>query len=496
MDILNRLFAANGEEPTPATPAAPAPSLPTGYADLYSRLMAATNARIDAQAPLSGRGLFNLLTGRDRAAATADLAVTAPAAWQAFQDAQSKMQQGQLGTAQSIAATSAMTGVPIDPNNIPAAATDMAKAYGGVFGGQGVGGGSAPLVRSAPGEPQPVADPLQQQRSLYMRLGKFSQMLGNSAGAAEYFRLANAGLPDGTALLPDGRPADGISGAPLTTDVGTLAATRAGKVSRAEMIPRVQGDMTMADHRAGLERDTHRINADVDASRDLVDGIDKRTGLPVTTTRADLLKDGTGNFANSNPYFAGQQDELKELRTKAETAGQGLELAQQISNAANGLYTGKGATAVQNLRQFALAAGELAGEKPDEKVINATSQFEQLKYASQQLVAVAVRQLGSREAQNIYNQIAAIKPGDRTSVRGLRDIINNQIVPTLMRSGAVYRGVSDYYKQNPLANDAMTVVPGRTPLSGFRVKTYPEKIFPGDFYISRHDGGLQRAETK
>ena len=60
-----------------------------------------------------------------------------------------------------------------------------------------------------------------------------------------------------------------------------------------------------------------------------------------------------------------------------------------------------------------------------------------MQFASQQLVAAAAHDLSPRVAQQIYNQIAAVKPGDKTSIKGLRDIIVNQIVPTLARRRAV-----------------------------------------------------------
>jgi hypothetical protein len=83
-----------------------------------------------------------------------------------------------------------------------------------------------------------------------------------------------------------------------------------------------------------------------------------------------------------------------------------------------------------------------------------------------------------------------VKPGDQTSIQGLRDIIAHQLIPVFRRSKAVYRGASSYYQKNPFKNDAMTVVPGEHPLDKFGLKDV-NSAQPGDPFIDPQTGNLR-----
>lgn len=476
LDFLNSNSA-------PSQPAAAAvPSAAPSYPEFVRNLVAAAASSAKAH-PTS---LWNAITGAGTDAATKTAQSAAPGAWQQFLKTQNQLASGGLGTARDFASTGALAGVQIDPKDPMSAIPALTTAYGGVLNGSPAPTGGAP---ASPGGAAPV-DPLQAQRAMFLRMGKFLQIQGNAQGANDYFKLANSGLPQDTALLPNGAPADGVTGQPLTTDVGTLLANRAGQKSEAEQV----ATRRTASHQAGLDRTTHAVNADTDAAHALVNGIDPATGKPVTRTQADILAH-PGSFVSNNPYFDGQQAELKDLRTKSESADQGLNLATQISNAANGIYTGKGADAMQNIRKMAQLAGNLTGADTSKVLDSNTSQFEQLKFASQQLVAVASHDLSPRVAQNIYNQIAAVKPGDQTSIRGLRDIINKELIPVFQRNKALYGATSAYYQKNPLTNDAGTHVSDANPISNFGVRDV-HSARPGDFYIDPNTGNLRQRPAK
>ncbi len=213
----------------------------------------------------------------------------------------------------------------------------------------------------------------------------------------------------------------------------------------------------------------------------------------MTVNKSDLVNGRVANFVEgANPYFAGQQDELKTLRSSAESADSGLNIAQQLVSAANGLYTGKGSASLQDARKLAQSAAALTGTKLPDSINNDASKFEQLQFASQQLVAAAAHDLSPRVAQQIYNQIAAVKPGDRSSVQGLRDIITNQIVPVLARRRQLYGATANFYRQNPLRNDAAAVLSQQLPTSNFAVKQPGQDVRPGDYFIDPLSGNLRQ----
>lgn len=466
MGILDGLF---GNSPAPAT-AAPAPASPSpDYATFLQRLIAAKAAAARAH-PTS---LWNAISGAGTDEATAGAQADAPAAWDQFKQAQAASQGAQLGNTANIAAQGAMANTDIDPNNIAASQGAIQKSLGGVFNDQS---GTA------------SADPLAQRRAFYDRMGNMLlRMPGGAAMAKDIFALRDKNIPDGTQVGPGGIVRDVVSSQPVTGSFGDVKAAQAQPTKVME----TNLDMRKAGNQAALDRTTHAVNANVDSAHTLVNGLDPVTGLPVTRTQADVLASGGKNIVNNNPYFEGQQTELKDLRAKSQSADQGLDLAQQIHNAANGVLTGKGADALQNVRKLALTAGNLVGADPNLKLADNASKFEQLKFASQQLVAVASHNLSPRVAMNIYNQISAVKPGDQTSIQGLRDIIKKQIVPALQRDQALYKGTNSYYQKNPFKSDAAAVVPGQLPLEQFGVRDI-HGAQPGDFYTDPTTGNLRQ----
>lgn len=471
MGILDSLFGSSPSQP--ATPT-PQPSAAPTSDDFIRNYVAAAAAGAQGQAAHT-RGLFNLLTGRDVNAAQASATANAPAAWDAYKQAQAGSQNAQLGAASNIASQGAMANTNIDPNNIEASIPDIQKSLSGVYN---AGGANS-------------ADPLVQRRAFYDRMiGMFSRMPNGAQYVKDFQALRDQGLKAGMAVAPDGTLRDPVNGQVLSGNLGTVEASQAQPTKAME----TGFDIAKANHQAGLDIGVHSANANTDAAHELVDGLDPKTGLPTTQVKSSVLAN-PGSMVKSNPFFEGQQSELKELRTKSESADQGLDLAQQISNAANGIYTGKGANALQDVRKWAQLAGNLTGTKPDDKMLNSTSKFEQLKFASQQLVAVASHNLSPRVAMNIYNQISAVKPGDATSMKGLRDIINAQIVPALQRDKALFKGTSSYYQANPFKNDAATVVPGQAPLEQFGVRDV-HSAQPGDFYIDPQSGNLRQRPGK
>ena len=186
-----------------------------------------------------------------------------------------------------------------------------------------------------------------------------------------------------------------------------------------------------------------------------------------------------------------QQKDLSTLQTTSAGADAALDTATQLYNAANGIYTGRGAGSWQNFRKSLQAAGTALGVPVPDDVNDATSKFEQLKYVSQQLVAKASHDVNPRVSAMIYNQIGAVKPGDQSSVKGLGDIITKQIMPILMRERALYGAASNYYQNNPRAQDALAKVPDSVPLGQFTVKSV-NTAQPGDYYTDPVTGNIRQ----
>lgn len=499
-DLIRRVIAAMRANPTlaslpqqqqqqqPATqpqsqPQASQAQAPQSYNDYSKGLVDAATA--DEHAHPSS--LFSWISGAGRDAAAAKAKAISPDAYQAYIQSQNAAQAGAVNNANAFAQGRAMTGVDVDPNNPSASIPALAEAYRRVLAP--TQGGSA-----TDGAAAPSGNPIDQQRSFYLRMGRLMQMGGNAGAAKDYYSLASQGAPAGTVVNPiDGSLVDANSGAPISGSVQDYNARGAGLTSAAENAPRVQGTLITQGNQAGLDRETTR-QANADKARyESVTGFDKTTGQPITVARSDLVNGKAPNFVEgANPYFAGQQDELKALRTDSQSADNGLNLAQEVVGAANGIYTGKGAGTLQDARKLAQAAAGLTGTKLPDSVANSTSQFEQLQFASQQLVAAAAHDLSPRVAQQIYNQIAAVKPGDRTSVQGLRDIITNQIVPVLARRRALYGATSNYYRKNPTRNDAAAVLQEQLPTSRFSVKNNLNDVQPGEFFINPMTGDLQQ----
>lgn len=463
-----------------AAPApAPNPGVATPPADWLANYI---KAAAQAARANPARGISNILYGHDVDAATAAARTEAPAAYNKVQDAQTNTQNGQLGLAQQFQILRAM-GLNVDPNNIPESYTAAAPLVPGETP-QGTGGAQGA---------QPSGNPLDAQRAMFRRLGIImSRFPAYAAAGQKFLDFANQGLPDNTAVLPNGQVADVVNGQPVSMSAQDYNAQGKFKNAQATEIPHVQGEEAIDNHHTGNQAylDTHR--AEVNAANTVEGGISTKTGLPTFATDYDIAHGRAPDFAKSNPYQDNQQKEIGKLTDAADSATQGLDIATQLANTANGLYTGKGANALQNFRKTALAAAQFAGVDTDPRFTNATSQFEQLKFLSQQLVAKASHDVNPRVSQQIYSQIAAVKPGESSSIKGLRDIISNQIIPMLARQRALLPATVDYYRQNPFRNDAAATVPDKLPLQNFSVKTDLHKVKPGDYFIDPATGNIRQ----
>lgn len=491
--------------PPSAPVASGAPSPVPSYQDYLAAVNKAA-ALNSAQAPQHPglAGLYSWMSGGQRDAAQANAALSAPENYFKMQAGQSGAQGGQLDVGQVLSFMNrfrqAQGQPPIDPNNIP-----------GAFAPQGQPGAqpqapSAPPQMGAPSGPptqtppvappnaggqpampgpppmpgaqflppnagpnaQPPVNPADALRSQYV--GMANSMIGLpkfATQALDYTKLAREGLPPQTVPLLNGQVGDSVTGKPINMSAQDYAAQGAGKVGTAQGIAR--------------------------AGTTLTTGVDKNTGLPVATSELNVLQGKQPSFSpGPNPFFAGQQEELKGLRSNADDADQGLQLALQVQNAANGIYTGKGAGHLQDARKLAQAASRLTGVTLPDSINNDTSQFEQLKFAGQQLVAKASHNLSPRIAQNIYQQINAVKPGDATSVQGLRDIISKEIIPALGRQKAMFGATSDYYKANPMTNNAQAVVPGKLNIGDYAVQSDLSKVKPGGYFVDPKSGNIRQ----
>lgn len=384
----------------------PLPAAPDPRVEFIKSLAAAAAANVRAERP-NQRGLINLFTGRDADAAAQAAKVNGPMAYDQQQQSDTTTKSGQLGLAQTFQLLRNL-GMNVNPDNISA-------SYGGNQGNPSAPVTVTPSQTATGTAPSDIAS----RRMMFLRLGKAMSMLPAFAQqGAVFMKMAQDGLPTGTLPTADGGVGDAVTGQPITADTQAYAAQGAGKIAAADTAPRVAGQMAVAGNQAGLDRETAR-EANFDKNRyDTVDGFDKTTGQPVSVSRTALANGQAPNFvAGKNPYFDGQQAELKELRTSADSADNGLNLASQLVGAANGLYTGKGSASLQSARKLAQSAAALTGTKLPDSLNNDTSKFEQLQFASQQLVAAASHDLSPRVAQQIYNQIAAVKPGDKSSIK-------------------------------------------------------------------------------
>lgn len=397
MGIIDDLFGARGAQPANAAPASPSPA-PT-YGDFYKRLLSAANANIDAQRPLSQRGLFNLLTGNDRAATVANTEAGAPTAWQQFQQAQSGMQNAQLGTARDIATTGAMTGTQIDPSNIPASIPAMTNAYGGMLNGTPsaqTGGSAAP------------ANDLQAQRANFLRMGKFFQLSGKPEVANDYFKAANAGVPQDTAVLPSGAVGDGITGRPITADVGTLLAGRAGQVAAADSAPRVAGQIKVAGNQAGLDRQTSAIENADKARYDQVTGYSNVNGQPMTISKAAAANNAVPGFvAGDNPYLPKHQAEVEGAQKDASEAANTVIQLKTLDAALKGIHTGQWGEDIQSIRRGLSSIG-----LSDPALQAATTKGDIAGQIGLEVAALRARAAsGGRTALGTLNAFRSVKPG-------------------------------------------------------------------------------------
>lgn len=490
-------------------PSAPAASGTPSPVPSYQDYLAAVNkaaALNSAQAPQHPglAGLYSWMSGGQRDAAQVNAALAAPDNYFKTLAGQSGAQGGQLDVGQVLSFMNrfrqAQGQPPIDPNNIPGAfapqgqpgaqpqAPNAPPQMGAPSGPPAqtppVAPPNAGGMPAMPGPPpipgaqflpppaapnaQPPVNPADALRSQYV--GMANSMIGLpkfATQALDYTKLAREGLPPQTVPLLNGQVGDSVTGKPINMSAQDYAAQGARAIARAQA------------EEAGKNKVTT--------------GFDPKTGLPAATTEYAATHDNPSNVApGTNPYFPDQQKELGTLRANADDADQGLQLALQVQNAANGIYTGKGAGHLQDARKLAQAASRLTGVTLPDSINNDTSQFEQLKFAGQQLVAKASHNLSPRIAQNIYQQINAVKPGDATSVQGLRDIISKEIIPALGRQKAMFGATSDYYKANPMTNNAAAVVPGKVNIGDFAVQSDLSKVKPGGYFVDPKSGNIRQ----
>lgn len=340
--------------------------------------------------------------------------------------------------------------------------------------------------------PAAVASALQKHRALLDLYARLDLFKGNATGAKALYDEAARGIPTGAAVDGRGNVVEGAQGGSLGgLTGGQFEAANAGLKEGAIKDAGIPAAKATELYKQQQTRITDNAKITREAQVKPYDGIDSGTGLPTITNDLNAATN-PGSVVKTNPSFPIQQEQIKALGATATEADQGINLGIRIANAANGIYTGKGADTVQDVRKLVLAAAQATGTKLDPAFVEKASKFEQLKFAAQQLVAVASHALSPRVSQLIYAQIAAVKAGDQSSVKGLRDIITKQILPEFMRDKAILGGTNDYYKQHPMANDAATVVPGQLPLEKFTVKEHQADAKPGDYYIDSYSGNLRQ----
>jgi hypothetical protein len=107
---------------------------------------------------------------------------------------------------------------------------------------------------SPPTPPNAPINPLEAQRAFFARMGSSMAGLPKYANTfADYLKLAQSGLtPElGAVALPDGRVVDALSGQPVSGDVNSRYATRAGQVATAQAVPHVAAENAINDHTTG-----------------------------------------------------------------------------------------------------------------------------------------------------------------------------------------------------------------------------------------------------
>jgi hypothetical protein len=611
-DILPDDWTPNSPAPA-AAPPQPAPNAIPAQPDFVNNLVAAAKA----QGQANPGSLWNWLTGRQTEADIAKAKAMAPQLYQQLLAQQSQTRNAQLGTAQGIAGTGAMTGTNINPDNISASIPAITQAYRQVFGG-GLPGVTAPsggptiapqnapapaqpaiqpaqmtlglrnnnpgnlmpggkmatfpsmsagiqaassnldayakqgintvagivskwapqyndqgqqindtpayiahvsqMLNVQPNQPLNLADPnvhravlgalfthengpvagslLSQQaagpqsqpasqqpdqnaavRAMYMRMAQLRMMMGDPTGSKNYFDMANLGRPDGTVPTTQGAFAEPT----VQTPTGPMPAQ--AYAARGE-------NMNAAAKTAGTNTQTPVQ-------------VIGRNG-PMTISVADQLAnrnqigaDGKPNWLpeGSKQYQAiqsQQQADITAWRQDATQATTGLDTAMQLYNAANGLITGKGAETLQGVRKMLVSIGNMTGTPVPANIINSTSQFEMLKYATLNFVQAAAHSFSPRAAVQVVRMIQAAKPGEMTSPVGLKNILEKEVIPTFLRMRGMYAGTVDYYQKHPLDIDAEAHVPDEMPISQFTVKHFPENVNPGDYYVSRNGGVLKQ----
>lgn len=374
---------------------------PTATPDAATFMRSLVNAAA-ADEKANPTNLWSWVTGSGRDAAIAKATAAAPGAWQQFLQAQNATRGAQLGTARDFATTGAMAGVNIDPSNPMASIPALTSAYGGVFNGSPAGTPAATAGVSA----APV-DPVQAQRAQFMKWARFNQIANNPQAATDYFKLANAGLPEGTMLRPDGTVGDGVTGAPVGVDVGTLQAGRAGQKVAAEEAPRVAGQMRIAGNQAGLDRQTAAIENADKARYDQITGFDKTNGQPLTISKSQYANGAAPNFvAGDNPYLPKHQAEIEAANKLADDASNAMIQLKTLDAALSGIHTGAWGDDVQSIRRGLASLGL------SDAAYSGATKGDIATQLSTEVSALRARAAsGGRTALGTFNIFRNVKPG-------------------------------------------------------------------------------------
>lgn len=472
-DILAQLFGNNNAATPPAaSQGAPAPA-PQGqppvappnanpdYGSFIQSLLNSANAHISSQTPGVDRSLGDWFSGNDRKAAAADInGQPGWQAWQQFKQAQASAQNAQLDAAVKPAQIAGAAGIPaIDPNNPNASIPALTAAYGGMTGTPQAAPApqGPPMPTPAPqaANPTPNApalamnqsaapppaqaapvDPLQANRQFYQRAGRNQLIMNNPAGAKDFYALANAGLPEGTALAQDGSVRDGANGQPITMTATQLAAEKAGKIEAAKA-PTTEA---VAANQAALDRKTKQVG-DADAAQyNMNTGYSLVDGQPALASNADIANGNAPHFApGANPYKPKQDTEVQAAQQNSDEASNTIIQLRTLQAALHGLKTGAGGEALQTVRRSLSALGlddSLDAAKGD------VSKQVGLEVAAMRARAAS----GGRTALGTLKAFISAKPGLSSTDP---DVQINSLIPGYQRQVDYGNFTSGYYGKGP-----------------------------------------------
>lgn len=330
-------------------------------------------------------------------------------------------------------------------------------------------------------QPQAAStDPTAPMRALVARQMALRAAMGDTQGVQALSSVANTGRPDNTVVGPTG------------AFIPATVATPNGAVPAQTFNARGAG-MTSAAQAAGT------------ASQTPVQVVGRQG--PMTVSQADLLKNGGAQMgsdgqptwlAADSPQFktiqGSQQSDLKTLKDSAVQSQATGNTATQLYNAANELPpggTGQFGALKQQWRKIAIGALQAAGANVDPHLANDAAAFEKMNFQGLNFVQASAHGFSPRAALQIVKMIQAVKPGDKTTSQGIKQIITQEVMPGVMRDQAMFGQANDYYNKNPLATDAMTAIPGKNPIGSFNIKNV-NTAQPGDYFVDPRDGRLRQ----